>query len=44
MEKKLKQLELESKNCNNLVPVGRGEFDVREVSTNFTMKLGDQYC
>ena len=44
VEKKLKQLELESINCSNLVPTGRGEFDVREGSINFTVKLGDHYC
>ncbi|KAJ8423528.1 hypothetical protein Cgig2_030023 [Carnegiea gigantea] len=39
VEKKLKQLELESRNCSNLVLVRRGEFSVREGSTNFTVKL-----
>lgn len=43
-KKKLKQLELESKNGSNLVPAGRGEFDVKEGSTNFTVKLADQHC
>ncbi|KAJ8428902.1 hypothetical protein Cgig2_024971 [Carnegiea gigantea] len=44
VEKKLKKVELESRNCCNLVPAGRGEFDVREGSTNFTVKLADHYC
>ncbi|KAJ8425365.1 hypothetical protein Cgig2_015079 [Carnegiea gigantea] len=44
VEKKLKKVELESRNCCNLVPTARGEFDVREGSTNFTVKLADHYC
>ncbi|KAJ8419543.1 hypothetical protein Cgig2_033910 [Carnegiea gigantea] len=44
VEKKLKQLELEYRNYNNLVLAGRREFDVREGSINFTVNLGDHYC
>ena len=44
VEKKLKKVELESRNYCNLMPAGRGEFDIREESTNFTVKLADQYC
>jgi len=43
VEEKLKKVELESRNCCNLVPTGRGEFDVREGSINFTVKLADHY-
>ena len=43
VEKKLKQLKLEFRNCSNLVPVGRREFDFREGSVNFTIKLEDHY-
>ncbi|KAJ8421507.1 hypothetical protein Cgig2_013185 [Carnegiea gigantea] len=44
VEKKLKKVELESRNYCNLVPAGRGEFAVREGSTNFTVKLAYHYC
>ena len=41
--KRFKQLELQSRNCSNLVSVG-GKFDVKEGSTNFTVQLEDHYC
>ena len=40
---KLKQLELEFRNCSNLVPARRREFGVRERLLNFTVNLGDHY-
>jgi len=44
VEKKLKQLELESRKCSNLVLARRRKFDVKEGSINFTVNLGDHYC
>ena len=44
VETKLKQLDLGFRNYGNLVPTWRGEFDIKEGSTNFTVKLADQYC
>ena len=44
VEKKLRMVEVESRNCINIVPAGRGEFDVLEGSTNFTVRLTEHFC
>ncbi|KAJ8430734.1 hypothetical protein Cgig2_004627 [Carnegiea gigantea] len=44
VEKKLSLIEEESKNCLSVVNAGKGEFDVVEDRTNFTVKLRDQFC
>ena len=44
IEKKLRTIEIDAKNCSNVAPVGRGEFDILECNTNFTVKLRDHYC
>ena len=44
VEKKLRMIEIEARNCSNVVPVGRREFDVLDGSTNFTVKMRDHYC
>jgi len=44
LEKKLRMIEIEARKCSNIVPIGRGEFDVLEDNTNFTVKVRDHYC
>jgi len=44
VEKKLRMIEVDSRNYSNIVPAGRGEFDVLEGSTNFTVRLTDHFC
>jgi len=44
VHKKLLQIEMESRNCKNLLHAGQGEFDVMEGHTNFTVRLQDKFC
>jgi len=44
VEKKLRMIEIEARKCSNIVPVGRGEFNVLEGNTNFTIKVRNHYC
>ena len=44
VEKQLKLIEGESRNCSSIIHAGRGEFDVTEGKTNFTVRLGDTFC
>ena len=37
-------IKVESKNYSNIVPAGRGEFDVLQGRTNFTIRLSDLFC
>jgi len=43
VEKQLKLIEGESRNCSSIIHAG-GEFDVTEGKTNFTVRLGDRFC
>jgi len=46
VEKKLRMIEVEFRNCSNIAPARSGEFDVLEGRTNFIVKLNDHffYC
>jgi len=44
VHKKLMQVEMESRNCRNLIHAGQGEFDVTGGYTNFTLRLKDKFC
>jgi len=37
-------IEEESRNCLSVFHAGKGEFDVVEGCTNFTVKLRDRFC
>ena len=44
VDKQLKLIEGESRNCSSIIHAGRGEFDVTEGKTNFTVRLSDRFC
>ena len=44
VEKKLRLVEQEARNCLSVVHAGQGEFDVVEGCTNFTVKLKEHFC
>jgi len=44
VHKKLIKIEMESRNCRNLIHAGQGEFDVTEGHTNFTVRLKYKFC
>ena len=43
VEKKLKLIKQRARNYSNIVAMGRGEFNVKEGSSNSTIKLGKYY-
>ncbi|KAJ8430847.1 hypothetical protein Cgig2_034174 [Carnegiea gigantea] len=44
VEKKLRLVEQDARNCLSIVHAGQGEFDVVEGCTNFTIKLKEHFC
>ncbi|KAJ8425504.1 hypothetical protein Cgig2_015878 [Carnegiea gigantea] len=44
VEKKLRLVEQDARNCLRVVHTGQGEFDVVEGCTNFTVKLKEHFC
>lgn len=42
--RKLKLMESDARNCSSIFPAGRGECDVVEGTTNFSVKLNEHYC
>jgi len=44
VHKKLMHIEMESRNCTNLIHAGQEECDVIEGHTNFTVRLKDKFC
>ncbi|VFQ62551.1 unnamed protein product [Cuscuta campestris] len=44
VDNKLRVLAMESRVCSEVVGAGRGEFDVVDGNTNFTVRLRDHHC
>ena len=44
VHEKLRKIEMESRNCTNLIHAGQGKFDVTKGHTNFAVRLQDKFC